>query len=202
MAYQIFESCVLVPGFSRTECASWVQAWGSIFAILAAVGIAWHQARHQTKLLLQSKLDADAQRIGEKFAPAMAIIQAAVDVMSDQYQAGLSERVNSSFGVSKDFAECHKLFAKAFAGIEAHTMPSVESTKVVLRVQDLFLQADTVMANAAFKLNNMGRVTSDDLATFHDLLKDLSKESEALKTEAVRMTLPHKPVSVEVEVQA
>jgi len=202
MAYELFETCVLVPGFSRSECASWVQAWGSIFAILAAVGIALHQAKHQAKLLQQSKIDADALRIGEKFAPAIAIIQAAIDEMNDQYQAGLSERVNSAFGVSKDFSERHKWFAKAFSGIEAHTMPSVESAKVVLRVQDLFRQADTIMADAAFKLNNMGTITSADLATFHDLLSDLRNESDVLKTEAVRMTLPHKPVSVEHEGEA
>lgn len=37
MAYEVLETCMLVPGFNRSECASWVQAWGSILAILAAV---------------------------------------------------------------------------------------------------------------------------------------------------------------------
>lgn len=48
MAYDLWQSCVLVPGFSRSECASWVQAWGSIGAILMA---AWgvHRA-HQLQI--------------------------------------------------------------------------------------------------------------------------------------------------------
>ena len=45
MTYQVFESCVLLPGFSRTECASWVQAIGSVLAICVAIYIAWHQAK-------------------------------------------------------------------------------------------------------------------------------------------------------------
>lgn len=32
-----WETCMLVRGLTPSECASWVQAWGSIFAIIAAV---------------------------------------------------------------------------------------------------------------------------------------------------------------------
>lgn len=37
------DTCFLVPGISRGECASWVQAWGSIVAIIAAAGIVFVQ---------------------------------------------------------------------------------------------------------------------------------------------------------------
>src|SRR6476469_1237636 len=37
MAYDVWQTCVFVPGLSRGECASWVQAWGSIGAVLVAV---------------------------------------------------------------------------------------------------------------------------------------------------------------------
>jgi hypothetical protein len=43
----IFETCLLVPGFSRSECASWVQAWGSIAAIAGAFAVTYVQARQQ-----------------------------------------------------------------------------------------------------------------------------------------------------------
>lgn len=51
MAYDVWQTCMLVPGISERDCASWVQAWGSIAAILAAVGIAWwqhHKERRQS----------------------------------------------------------------------------------------------------------------------------------------------------------
>lgn len=43
MAYEVLGTCMLVPGFNRGECASWVQAVGSIVAIVAAVGIFVYQ---------------------------------------------------------------------------------------------------------------------------------------------------------------
>lgn len=47
MAYEIFETCMLVPGFSRGECASWVQAWGSVLAILfAPLLVIWQARQH------------------------------------------------------------------------------------------------------------------------------------------------------------
>lgn len=49
MIYDIWSTCMLVPGFSRSECASWVQAWGSVLAILAAPAIAMWQMQHHAK---------------------------------------------------------------------------------------------------------------------------------------------------------
>lgn len=43
MDYNVWETCMLVPGFSRDECASWVQAWVSGLAI-AATGYGVHRA--------------------------------------------------------------------------------------------------------------------------------------------------------------
>lgn len=46
MDYNLWNTCILVPGFSRSECASWVQAWGSIGAIAGAVWIGlWNDRR-------------------------------------------------------------------------------------------------------------------------------------------------------------
>lgn len=39
MTYEVAQTCMLVNiGLTRSECASWVQAWGSIGAILAGIG--------------------------------------------------------------------------------------------------------------------------------------------------------------------
>lgn len=45
MTYTILETCVLVPGFSRTECASWVQAIGTLLAIGVAIWLGHRQHR-------------------------------------------------------------------------------------------------------------------------------------------------------------
>lgn len=45
MAYEVLNTCLFVPGLSKSECASWVQAWGSIGAIVLAGFLAWWQWR-------------------------------------------------------------------------------------------------------------------------------------------------------------
>ena len=51
MEYRIFETCIFFPGVTRVECASWVQAWGSIGAILGAMfAVYWaHQLQANQK---------------------------------------------------------------------------------------------------------------------------------------------------------
>jgi hypothetical protein len=39
MAYEILETCMLVPGVSAANCAGWVQAWGSLIAVAIAIWI-------------------------------------------------------------------------------------------------------------------------------------------------------------------
>ena len=52
-----FNSCIFVPGLTSSECAAWVQAWGSILAIVAAGWIARIQLR------AARAADADRQRL-------------------------------------------------------------------------------------------------------------------------------------------
>jgi hypothetical protein len=37
VTYNVLETCMLIPHFSRSACASWVQAWGSVAAIGVAI---------------------------------------------------------------------------------------------------------------------------------------------------------------------
>lgn len=51
MEYTVFQTCMLFPGVSRGECASWFQAWGSIGAIAVAMfAVHWaHQLQAKQK---------------------------------------------------------------------------------------------------------------------------------------------------------
>lgn len=48
MTYELWDSCLLVPGITMTACAAWVQAWGSIGAILVAVYVS-HRADREAR---------------------------------------------------------------------------------------------------------------------------------------------------------
>ncbi len=39
MAYEILQTCMLVPGVSENNCSGWVQAWGSIIGLAVAIAV-------------------------------------------------------------------------------------------------------------------------------------------------------------------
>ena len=47
MAYEILNTCLLIPGISEGDCARWVQAWGSIIAIGFAAWVAGKEDRRR-----------------------------------------------------------------------------------------------------------------------------------------------------------
>lgn len=53
MAYEIWETCMLVPGINKSNCSGWVQAWGSIIGLAVAVGVPlwlrWGDTRHRAE---------------------------------------------------------------------------------------------------------------------------------------------------------
>lgn len=50
MAYNVVESCIFIPEISQTACAAWVQAWGTVAAILGAIWISRRQMLETRKL--------------------------------------------------------------------------------------------------------------------------------------------------------
>lgn len=56
MAYEILETCMLVPNVSKANCSGWVQAWGSIIGLAVAIGVPMHiraaelKAKHAAEL--------------------------------------------------------------------------------------------------------------------------------------------------------
>lgn len=59
MAYEVFDSCFLVPGIGQSACAAWVQAWGTIAAVVGAVWIGQRQA------FAARKLEADKRHLDD-----------------------------------------------------------------------------------------------------------------------------------------
>lgn len=73
-AYNVAETCMLVNmALTRGECASWVQAWGSIGAIAIAIGVAFVQ--HWQNLKRQREIEASqrAQAVAGPLALAEKI---------------------------------------------------------------------------------------------------------------------------------
>lgn len=189
MAYQIWDSCIFVPGFSRGECASWVQAIGSVLAILAAVLVARHQSKRMERVLR----DEECRRVESKFAPAIAIIETAIKEMRTGYDEALAARVNSAFGVGPEFTERHRWYAESFSKIEVHTLPTAQSARLILRLQALFREADEVMDNTAFRLNQLHEITPEHRVEFDQVLHGLESCLSLLRHEIGMLAIVTKP---------
>lgn len=189
MAYEIFNSCILVPGFSRTECASWVQAIGSVLAIFAAVLV----ARHQSKRMEQVLRDEECTRVESKFAPAIIIVDTAIREMRTGYDEALAAQGKGVFGVEPKFSEGHRWYAEAFSKIEAHTMPTAEGVRLVLRLQALFRDADKVMDNIANRLNRFDEITPEQREEFEHMLGCFRSGLDLLGHEVGMLAIVTKP---------
>lgn len=62
MDYDIWQNCFLIPGFSRIECASWVQACGTVLAILPTGGLFLAQGKREATLRRQREQYENTQQ--------------------------------------------------------------------------------------------------------------------------------------------
>lgn len=75
--------CILVPGVSEANCASWVQAFGSIVAIAAGVATVWWQ-------LFRQRIAVKKEEARRLFVIRSAAFQAAVDL--SYFRLGLERK--------------------------------------------------------------------------------------------------------------
>lgn len=81
-----WESCMLVRGLSPSECASWVQAWGTVAAIVVTVLVATRSYRKAAKDQRKREMQDRAERnrtIANLFAAAAPIYQKVVEIECD-----------------------------------------------------------------------------------------------------------------------
>lgn len=139
MAYKIAESCMLFDfGLEIGECASWVQAWGSICAILAAGAIARYQIKAAHK--------AEQQRAGARVQAVIAIAEAFSDLLAST--AGAFDRPPEMVGKGRMWHLGVSWNESAFRSAEAtlaafplHDLPSAEAVQLLLNFRSLIVTA-------------------------------------------------------------
>ena len=89
MEYNILETCMLFPGVSRSDCASWVQAWGSIGAIVGAMFAVHWAHRLQSRQKAREAYDSYTQFLEVLFQ----LVGAASQIAKKIYDCELSGNV-------------------------------------------------------------------------------------------------------------
>jgi hypothetical protein len=91
MIDSVWQTCMLVPDLSRSECASWVQAWGSIAAIAGAFAVAYFQG-HQQRVADSRRRRAELR---DRFVAAAEVVRN-LQLFADT----LKQRLEASDGAS------------------------------------------------------------------------------------------------------
>lgn len=167
MAYDVGQTCMLVNiGLTRSECASWVQAWGSVLAILGAGLIAWAQIYAAKRATLRAQrerglaiVDAVAQ-LARSFSMQMASLSSWLD-------AGVGHDPTKKRSLNLDpFRDLESLMR----AVQLHDLPDTASVKLMIAFRNLVNTSDMAVKRLAELLDDPfqgNRITAEPL---HHLL--------------------------------
>ena len=142
MAYEIGQTCMLVNiGLSRSECASWVQAWGAIVALAIAGGIAIAQIRAARAHAAEVERNKQ-QALIEVVATLARLLQLEIESRAAILTADTDEQTRrSSFAAGAPFADVYDA-AKA---MPIHELPDVDIVRLAFDLRRLTALAISVL---------------------------------------------------------
>jgi hypothetical protein len=138
MTYEVAQTCILVNiGLTRGECASWVQAWGSIAALAVAGFIAVLQIR--AARTHAAAVERNKQRaLIEVIATLARLLQMEIESRASLLTAETDEESRRAwFTAGTPFADVYEA-AKA---MPIHEFPNVGIVQLAFHIQRLAVMA-------------------------------------------------------------
>ena len=132
--------------------AAWVQAAGSILAIVAAFLISFLQHRSTLKVLQKQRREANAGRLDVLFELAEQ-----ARTLIEKANAGIQGNVASYFERELDSNDLQGLH-EAFASIALHDLPTANSVFAILRLKEVTRQMPSLIQQAVDELTKHGAV--------------------------------------------
>ena len=137
MAYNIWETCVLMPGFNRSECASWVQAIGTLVALAIAVAVpAW---QHWAAVKREQR--SDAQRAKRVLEIALVLARMGRDRVAEFLEFRSNPEKLEDRGAREAFRHMLKTALHDLEELKALDMPTVPAAKSVAALQQWMVTA-------------------------------------------------------------
>ena len=176
----------LAKGVAQSECAAWVQAWGSIAAILVAVGVAWWQ-------FYSSRLMARRAR-REKALVMIEAIGAFLSIYADELRSidGALDNVDSqAVATFLTKIKPETLFLSVERSIHAiplHDLPDRGSVSLVVALMNqIRTDRDTLTRLKGFTAEGHLPFISTVLKNHIDALGELGRQHLAAKDRAYRL---------------
>lgn len=189
-----------LSGLTSEQWAAWVQAIGSIAAIIAAIQIGRHQSQTSRKLAeaqanrsdaLQTELHA--LRYAELYSPPLAVAEIAIEEMEGMLGEVVAPYYEGGFNASHTLAHRCDALVSAFAQLPMHSMPTIPSVKHLWNIQRLLGEAKQTLTEIGTKKDLLTTITSDDVNQLQACLLQIKGECDALRRNLVAATLPMAP---------
>jgi hypothetical protein len=177
MDYKVCETCLFLPiSLTRSECAAWVQAWGTILAILGAFGVAFYQSNRSFKIAMTQIAE---ERRQDHVRTAETLSKIAQNTL--KLQKFISAKLNSrtevheaaEFGLPFDMPALRAL-ERSIDGIQLHELPaSLVGLSLILSstVRQFRMKVEMAFANH----HKM------DAGSFDDFFKTLNELNQSLE---------------------
>jgi hypothetical protein len=160
-----------------TAVAAWVQAIGSIFAILVAIQISSKQFSDATTLQRRSF----KEERGRKYRALLGLIDAALDDFSDVLKALQGDKPDEFFERTSA-ADLMNEFYEAFVQISPLDMPSGTAVRALVTLRDR-LKAAAWNANEAITYDVGSDGYLEAVAAMESNLQEVLEERESLRAE-------------------
>jgi hypothetical protein len=197
MEYEVWQSCLLVPGLSRSECASRVQAWGSIAAIVAAVWVA-HRATKTSQELAKDQAEqmhrtyerARVERHLEQIGPVLELFDGAIAELEHVRLFAMTADLREEWAVDPAKLDQLKLVQKALDEIQVHSMPTAATAGCLLNGRVLLGTAASALQEMMNKVGLASHPTAEEDAAFQELVRLIQQERERMRQALTRLLSP------------
>lgn len=197
MGYDLWQSCLFAPGLTRTECASWVQACGSVAAIGAAVWIAHRAtktsqqlARDQAQQMQRAYERARIERHLEQLGPVLELFDAALTELDHVHMLAMTTVKRGEWAVDPKELSQLKLVRKALDEIPVHTMPTAATAGALLGGRVLVGNASSVLEELVTLVDLALQPTGEHDRDFQEAVRLVRQERERMHQSLLRLVEP------------
>lgn len=179
MAYNVWETCLLVPGFSRGECASWVQAIGSIAAVVGTLVVMRIQIAHATAQQRERENKTSSERL---FALLDPLVQA-----NGRCVTALKGMSSNARHLAAHFSDLIKEAEAILNGIPVYGYPSAKIIVPLSNLKATFGEAEVVALRYVEKSMPDDEIAKAAEAAQEEWIKAYKALTSALVTELAQL---------------
>jgi hypothetical protein len=147
----VWETCLLSSiGLTRSECAAWVQAWGSILAIVATGAATWIALRGQIKLQRRQQQESDRRALTAAFMIASNAAEVVKKIGRFRNDPSRTESQADRDAFRRDLEVVIESCRQSYLA----QLPTESAIKSMIRIKD-HLQHAHALTEAAVQFQNM-----------------------------------------------